>query len=182
MHVSEARHCVSHCMQGRPLFHGLAALLQAHKLPEARQELRAATYLFCQQQQSDRNVTPFTTERPALWNILRDESKPCCRAGNLFFFALNAERVLLADSRASRPPLSRASQSVPALTLPSKNGPAHKCQGAPLSIPRNPSVPGDVHMAGFARPVTTTYGPASEPATKSWGAGRVFYGTWLHVQ
>lgn len=127
MHVSEARHCVSHCMQGRPLFHGLAALLQAHKLPEARQELRAATYLFCQQQQSDRNVTPFTTERPALWNILRDESKPCCRAGNLFFFALNAERVLLADSRASRPPLSRASQSVPALTLPSKNGPAHKC-------------------------------------------------------
>lgn len=45
---------------------------------------------------------------------------------------------MLADSRASeRPPLGRASQSVPALTLPSK-----QCT---TSIPRNPSVPGDVH-------------------------------------
>lgn len=71
-----------------------------------------------------------------------------------FAFALNAERVLLsltlaAILRASeRPPLSRAK--------PERAGPnlaIKKVLGAPLSIPRNPSVPGDVH--GRIRATTT---------------------------
>jgi hypothetical protein len=86
-------------------------------------------------------------------------------------FAQNTERVLLlltlaAILRASeRPPLSRAK--------PERAGPnlaIKKVLGAPLSIPRNPSVPGDVH--GRIRATTTvTYKPSSKQANLRRKAG-----------
>lgn len=65
-------------------------------------------------------------------------------------FALNAERVLLADSRQ---PAAAVEPSVPERAGPNlaiRTTRSHKCT---TSIPRNPSVPGDVH--GRIRATTT---------------------------
>ena len=103
-HIREARHRVSHCMQGRP---HLMALLQAHEASRGRLELPTPSPAV--------RASNVTRSHEKSFTMLR-RSKPC----SLQDLRESEGRVLLADSRASTrqrwPPLSRASQSVPALT------------------------------------------------------------------